>query len=163
MRRTGPSEVPDRIAPYLDSEREPSEHVTEADALSVSCPVCASVPGVRCRYIQDQYWPYSEPRRLKHRQGSYTQVTHHKRRAEFARLRLARWQRARRAEYLRRTRESGRPDGLPPRVAANLAALRAFDRQEFLRLSSWLAENGHIFTDILRPDGTVRGETYAFG
>ena len=81
-----------------------------------------------------------------HRKGTRTKKPHPARVREFARLRAVRWQ-----------RETGYD------VAQARAALAAFDLAEYEKLRAWLAEHGPVLWGGQRPDGSLRGDTYAIG
>jgi hypothetical protein len=139
-----------RAAPV--STVPPSGSVPEREALSVACPQCGAPAGMGCRYVRAVYWPpdtRTGKRRLRHRKGTRTEVSHAKRREAFAHVRLLAWRR-------RNPALAAWQDARAARLA-----LGAYDRAEAEALRDWLAGHGHILWEQERPDGTVRGGSYA--
>jgi hypothetical protein len=78
-----------------------------------------------------------------------------------ARQRALREQRA--AERARRKAEPSGPVWPNEETREIRAALAAFDRAEYEQMRDWLKNHGAILWGGERPDGSLRGETYAFG
>lgn len=135
---------------------KPALPVTDKEAHAVRCPLCGSEPGRRCTRMQAvrvremQGGGYTGRPVIKHRKGTRLARPHQRRRQEADRIRMARWKQANPAQWLREDTELARQ------------ALAAFDRAEFERLRDWLAEHGPILWGGTRPDGSARGQSYAF-
>jgi hypothetical protein len=138
---------------------KPAWPVTDKEALEIKCPLCESAPKRKCvrtaavRKPQTFRGEQVYPKRMVivHRKGTNIARPHAKRREAYARLRLERWKRENPAEWLRTDMERAR------------AALNAFDRAEYEQMRDWLKNHGAILWGGERPDGSLRGETYAFG
>jgi hypothetical protein len=119
--------------------------ITDADAYAGPCTFCSAPAGQRCVYTTAQP---SWNRQL----GDPTQIPH-----------AARKQAARRRIHARLWKER-HPAVIPAtrdrRQAA--AAEREFDRREWEQLRDWLRLYGEILWKDARPDGTFRGESYAW-
>lgn len=132
--------------------------VSRREALTVACPLCEVEPGESCVYLADMYWPYASydgKRHLKHHKGSkITEVVHRERSAVIRRQREYEWERQGNAKRVT----------APPHLHSAIEAMRAWDIDEHNKLRNWLAEFGDIlvFANLpRRPDGTVRGDSYA--
>jgi hypothetical protein len=143
--------------------------VTEAEettkdwaAYSVTCPECGEPAGFRCIYTTEvrafDLHGYSRTHVRPHRIGDMTIRPHHARSNVVA-------ERDRRARLLAARREAGPPGPAWPGEETRKirAALAAFDLDEYERMRDWLKNYGEILWRDQRPDGTFRGETYAFG
>jgi hypothetical protein len=76
------------------------------------------------------------------------------------------WQRRQKA--LDRRRQERYRDTRPVHPASRAqrqaaAAVREFDRREYEQLRDWLRDYGEILWADARPDGSLRGESYAIG
>jgi hypothetical protein len=136
---------------------KPASPVTDTEAYEVKCPVCGREPKRKCiRMVPVKKREmagsgYTGRRITVRRKGTNIARPHQGRRDAAARLRLERWKKENPAQWLREDAEQAR------------AALAAFDLAEYEKLRAWLAEHGPILWGGTRPDGSLRGETYAFG
>ena len=125
----------------------PDDPVPDDEALRLDCPACLAKHGYMCVYTA----PYGKVG------GRYVVGKPCKR---------VHWQRREKARD-RRRRDAWRdtrpvyPASRAQREAA--AALRAFDLAEYEQLRDWLRAYGEILWTPGRPDGSLRGETYAIG
>lgn len=130
--------------------------VSAEDALGVDCPKCGQLSGHRCLYTTDTFtyttWPeYGKVPR--HHQGQVMPAAVHQERRE-----------AVRARRMRHRAVPATPAS--PGVRGAAAAMRAWDLEEFEKLRAWLTEFGWLLTEAdleHRPDGTLRGTSYAMG
>lgn len=129
--------------------------VSEADALGAKCPFCQSPPGTRCVYTA----PHGKDAAGNYTAGQPTARAHWQRKAVVrGRRQVARWREA------RRDTRPVVPASREAREAA--AALRQFDRAEYEKLRDWLRDWGWLLAEAdlpRRPDGTLRGDSYALG
>lgn len=136
---------------------KPDMTATDAEAYEVRCPLCGREPKRKCvrttakKKREMSGTGYTGRRVTVHRKGTNIAKPHPQRRAEAARLRLERWRRENPAAFRAQDAEQAR------------AALAAFDRAEFEQMRDWLKNHGSILWGGERPDGSLRGETYAFG
>ncbi len=135
----------------------PDMTATDAEAYEVRCPLCGREPKRRCVRTQakkkrEMYGiEYTGRWITVHRKGTRIARPHPQRRAAAAKLRLERWRRENPGAFRARDVEQAR------------AALAAFDRAEFEQMRDWLKNHGAILWGGERPDGSLRGDTYAFG
>lgn len=136
--------------------------VSDKDALTVDCPLCGRPAGERCVYMADVW----EGSRLSYREGhilipkgSDTQKPHNPRRAVLAKQRVERWRKEHKTEAARLAAANSRQ---LRQVRPVWAAEAEFDRREREALRDWLRAHGHILWDT-RPDGSLRGDSYAIG
>lgn len=115
----------------------PDAPVTVVSALAEPCPMCRVTAGRQCIYLSDGYAMVGRtyPRKkLVHRKGSRMRGRVHAARKDAVR-------RKRVLQYKRDHRRTGaRAD-----LQAAVAAMRAYDVAEYLRLRAWWTENGEIF------------------
>lgn len=136
---------------------KPARPVTDKEAYEIKCPLCGRGPKRKCIRMsavkkREMYGiGYTGRMVTVHRKGTNIARPHAQRREAYARLRLERWKRENPAEWLRTDMEQAR------------AALAAFDRAEYEQMRDWLKNHGAILWDGQRPDGSLRGDTYAFG
>jgi hypothetical protein len=152
--------------------------VTEAEettrdwiAYSVDCPMCGEPAGFRCIYTsgpETEISAYGRTRDYRHAKlrlkGTMTVRPHYRRvnlALDRARQRALREQRA--AERARRKAEPSGSAWPNEGTREIRAALNAFDRAEYEQMRDWLKNHGAILWGGERPDGSLRGETYAFG
>jgi len=135
----------------------PDETATDAEAYTIKCPLCGSEPKRKCVRTQAKKRReligdgYTGRWITVHLKGTRIARPHAQRRAAAARLRLERWRRENPAAFRARDVEKAR------------AALAAFDLREFEQMRDWLKNHGAILWGGERPDGSLRGDTYAFG
>lgn len=115
------------------------------------------VPGhPRDWYRQHRYWSpkYTNPWDRYELSGKPMEKFIHSERREL--------DRHRHAARIRRQREQPLPRGLSPDGNRAAQAMRKWDVDEYARLVSWWREWGWLIenADAMRPDGTVRGDTY---
>lgn len=149
--------------------------VTEAEethrdwiAYSVDCPMCGEPAGFRCIYTagpETAVSAYGRPRDYRHTKmrlkGTMTVHPHYQRvnlALDRARQRALREQRA----AARKAAPAPKPAWPNEETREIRTALAAFDRAEYEQLRDWLKDHGAILWGGERPDGTRRGETYAF-
>jgi hypothetical protein len=144
LRRTRPAPKPDMA-------------VTDAEAYEVRCPLCGREPKRKCVRVKAAKrreligTGYTGRWIVVHRKGTRIAKPHAQRRTAAAKLRLERWRRENPAAFRAQDVEQAR------------AALAAFDMREYEQLRDWLKNYGAILWGGERPDGSLRGETYAFG
>jgi len=129
--------------------------VSVEDALAVDCPKCGQGAGHRCLYTTDNHtydsWPDLSGKRLHHEGEVMPTAVHQERRDAVRERRMQR-----RATVTAAT----------PGIRGAAAAMRAWDLEEFEKMRDWLAEFGWLLAEAdleHRPDGTVRGTSYAMG
>lgn len=125
----------------------PDAPVPDDEALRFDCPACSARHGEMCVYTA----PYGKVG------GRYVAGQPCKR-VHWQRREKARWRRQQ--ERYRDTRPV-HPASRAQREAA--AGLREFDRREYEQLRDWLRAYGEILWSGARPDGSLRGESYAIG
>lgn len=120
--------------------RFPGEHVSEMEALLVSCPMCKQGVGAGCVYMPlvmaDAYSKYPAVRARLALVGTPTKKAHNERRNEY-----------RKKLWNKQRTESHRKQPIEKLDEEVLAAYRAgveFDRREFIKLYSWLMNFGSI-------------------
>lgn len=125
--------------------------VSDADALTVACPLCSAAPNTPCVYV----WPYATPRyrAAKGRASAaykavLARVDTPTKRAHTAR-RNALFRNRQRAETASRWSRS--PTVAPRWVRDAAAAMAAWDRDEYLAMQTWLRANADIFGALVVP------------
>jgi hypothetical protein len=136
---------------------KPDMTATDKEAYEVKCPLCGREPKRKCVRTsvvkkREMYGiEYTGRWITVHRKGTRIARPHPQRRAAAARLRLERWRRENPGAFRARDVEQAR------------AALAAFDRAEFAQMRDWLKNHGSILWGGERPDGSLRGDSYALG
>jgi hypothetical protein len=143
--------------------------VSIEEARAEECPACGAAKGQPCTAMTDKFEyeqqkhrrDWGGPKKLVRAKGTPMPGYCHPERRSAAR---ERFRRAKQAEYQRERKAAlARLRGPSADALAARAAMLAWDAAEYHSLVTWWREHGHIVVnaDRMRPDGSVRGRSYA--